>query len=75
MRVGVANQKVVVRTHRAARRSTIRKELDAAVRFQAQDAIPMPLDQAVLDYQPLGMVDTPERTAPADPDRRRAAAT
>ena len=27
------------------------KELDTAVRFQAQDHIPMPLDQAVLDHQ------------------------
>ena len=35
-----------------------RKELDAAVRFQAQDEIPMPLDQAVLDWQPLDVVDT-----------------
>jgi type IV pilus assembly protein PilM len=52
VRVGVANQKIVVRvlhvppTENAA-------ELDAAVRFQAQDQLPMPLDKAVLDYVPL----------------------
>ena len=32
------------------------KELDAAVRFQAQDQLPMPLDHAVLDYQRLDVV-------------------
>jgi type IV pilus assembly protein PilM len=30
------------------------------VRFQAQDNIPMPLDQAVLDYQPLGRYEGPQ---------------
>jgi len=30
------------------------------VRFQAQDQIPMPLDAAVLDFQPLDVIDTPE---------------
>ena len=34
------------------------KELEAAVRFSAQDQIPMPLDSAVLDFQPLGIVET-----------------
>ena len=29
-------------------------ELDAAVRFRAQDEIPMPLDQAVLDHRVIG---------------------
>ena len=32
------------------------KELAAAVRFQAQDQLPMPLEHAVLDYQPLDVV-------------------
>src|SRR5205085_573346 len=36
------------------------KQLDQAVRFQARDEIPMPLDQAVLDWQALDVVDTPE---------------
>ncbi len=59
VRVGVANQKVAVRTVDLPPIEN-RKELDAAVRFQAQDVIPMPLDQAVLDWQPLALVDTPE---------------
>jgi type IV pilus assembly protein PilM len=37
---------------------TDRKELEAAVRFSAQDQIPMPLDSAVIDFQPLGIVET-----------------
>ena len=57
VRVGVANQKIVVRTIELPPLDD-RKELDAAVRFQAQDEIPMPLDQAVLDWQPLDVVDT-----------------
>src|SRR5207244_10797673 len=35
------------------------KELAAAVQFQAQDQIPMPLASAVMDFQALGVVDTP----------------
>ena len=50
VRIGVANQKVVVRTIELPVGAE-GKELDAAVRFQAQDALPMPLDQAVLDWQ------------------------
>jgi type IV pilus assembly protein PilM len=38
---------------------TDRKELAAAVRFQAQDQVPMPLSNAVLDFHPLGLIDTP----------------
>ena len=59
VRVGVANQKVAVRT---VDLPVIEdpKELDAAVRFQAQDVIPMPLEQAVLDWQPLEVIDTPD---------------
>ena len=48
--LGVANQRVVVRTLRMPLIED-EKELDTAVRFQAQDHIPMPLDQAVLDHQ------------------------
>jgi type IV pilus assembly protein PilM len=53
VRLGVANQRVVVRTLRFP---AIEKpdELDAAIRFQAQDHIPMPLDQAVVEYQIIG---------------------
>ena len=38
---------------------TDRKELATAVRFQAEDQVPMPLDNAVLDFHALGVIDTP----------------
>jgi type IV pilus assembly protein PilM len=50
VRLGVANQRVVVRTLRLPLIEDS-KELDAAIRFQAQEQIPMPLEQAVLDHQ------------------------
>ncbi|MDX6698279.1 MAG: type pilus assembly protein PilM [Solirubrobacteraceae bacterium] len=59
VRLGVANQRIVVRLIELPPVDDPR-ELDAVVRFQAQDNIPMPLDQAVLDYQPLGRVETPQ---------------
>jgi type IV pilus assembly protein PilM len=59
VRVGVANQKIVVR-HMELPYLANPKELEAAVRFQAQDQIPMPLDQAVIDFTPLDIVDGPE---------------
>jgi type IV pilus assembly protein PilM len=58
VRVGVANQRTVLRTLDLPP-VTDRKELDAAVRFQAQDQVPMPLGNAVLDFHALGVVDTP----------------
>jgi type IV pilus assembly protein PilM len=58
VRVGVANQRTVLRTLELPP-VTDRKELDAAVRFQAQDQVPMPLGNAVMDFHPLGVVDTP----------------
>ena len=57
VRVGVANQKVVVRTLELPALDDP-KELAAAVAFQAQDLIPMPLDQAVLDWAVLDVVET-----------------
>ncbi len=50
VRVGVANQRVVVRNLRMPLIESAR-ELETAIRFQAQDQIPMPLEQAVLDWQ------------------------
>ena len=50
VRVGVANQRVVVRTMRLPLIEDA-TERETAIRFQAQDQIPMPLDQAVLDHQ------------------------
>lgn len=58
VRVGVANQRTVLRTLELPP-VTDQKELAAAVTFQAQDQVPMPLNNAVLDFHPLGIVDTP----------------
>jgi type IV pilus assembly protein PilM len=58
VRVGIANQRTVMRTLELPP-LTDRKELAAAVRFQAQDQVPMPLSNAVLDFHPLGVIDTP----------------
>jgi type IV pilus assembly protein PilM len=57
VRLGVATQRIVVRTIDLPPIEDA-KQLGAAVRFQAQDHIPMPLDQAVLAHQSLGIVDT-----------------
>src|SRR5262245_36297428 len=45
VRLGVGNQRVVVRTVRLPAIED-HKEMEAAVRFQAQEQMPMPLDQA-----------------------------
>ncbi len=58
VRLGIANQRIVVRTIDLPP-LTDEKALAAAVRVQAPDHIPMPMDEAVLDWQPLGLVDTP----------------
>ena len=57
VRVGIANAKIVVRVIELPPIPDA-KELEAAVRFQAQEHIPMPLDNAVLDFQPLDIVDS-----------------
>jgi type IV pilus assembly protein PilM len=56
--VGVANQRTVLRTLELPPIPD-GKELETAVRFQAEDQVPMPLENAVLDYHPLGVIDTP----------------
>lgn len=58
VRVGVANQRIVMRWVELPPIEDD-KQLDAAVRFAAQDTIPMPLDTAVLDWQRSGLVETP----------------
>jgi len=63
VRVGVGNQRVIVRTVRLPAVENP-KELDAAVRFQAQEQIPMPLEQAVLEHQVVGGVPAEEGGAP-----------
>lgn len=50
VRLGVANQRVVVRTMSLPDIEDP-KQLEAAIRFQAQDEIPMPVDQAVLEWE------------------------
>jgi type IV pilus assembly protein PilM len=57
VRIGLANQRIVMRTLDLPP-LTGAKEIASAVRFQAQDHIPMPLDQAVLEHQSLGLVET-----------------
>ena len=53
VRLGIGNQRIVVRTLDLPR---IEKpaELETAIRFQASDQMPMPLDEAVLDWQLVG---------------------
>lgn len=63
VRLGVANQRVVVRTVRLPAIEDP-KEMDAAVRFQAQEQVPMPLDQAVLEHQVVGGVPGEEGSQP-----------
>ena len=50
--LGVANQKVVVRLLDFPRMSS--EDLKSAISFEAQDHIPMPMDEAILDYVVLG---------------------
>src|SRR4051812_9328101 len=59
VRVGVANQRVVVRSLQLPLIEDD-AELDTAIRFRAQEAIPMPLDQAVLDHQVVAKRDGPD---------------
>jgi len=53
VRLGIANQRVAVRTLRLPLIEDD-DELETAIRFQAQEHLPMPLDQAVLDHQVVG---------------------
>jgi type IV pilus assembly protein PilM len=59
VRLGIANQRVVVRTLRLPAIDDP-KELEAAVRFEAQERIPMPIDQAILDHRVVGGVPAAE---------------
>lgn len=63
VRLGIGNQRVVVRTLRLPAIENP-KEMEAAVRFQAQEQMPMPLDQAVLEHQVVGGVPAEEGQAP-----------
>lgn len=59
VRIGVANQRIVMRWVELPPIED-KKQLDAAVRFAAQDTVPMPLDTAVLDWQSAGLIETPQ---------------
>jgi type IV pilus assembly protein PilM len=58
VRLGVANQRIVVRTVDLPVFNEA-SALEEAVRASAPDNIPMPMDEAVLDFHTLGTVDTP----------------
>ena len=59
VRLGVANQQIVVRQLDMPFIED-EAEREAAVRFQAAEAIAMPLDEAVLDFQPVGVTQGPD---------------
>jgi type IV pilus assembly protein PilM len=59
--LGVSNQQIVVRVVELPRIED-EKQRDAAVRFQAAEAIAMPLDEAVLDHQVAGFAEAPDGT-------------
>jgi type IV pilus assembly protein PilM len=57
VRLGVANQQIVVRQLEMPLIAEP-DERDRAIRFQAAEAIPMPLDEVVLDYVTVGAHET-----------------
>jgi type IV pilus assembly protein PilM len=61
VRLGVSNQQIVLRVVELPRIED-EKQRDAAVRFQAAEAIAMPLDEAVLDHQVAGYSEAPDGT-------------
>jgi Tfp pilus assembly PilM family ATPase len=56
VRLGVASQKIAVRVIELPKIDN-EQELEAAVRFQAQEELPMPLEQAVLAHRVLERVN------------------
>ena len=62
VRLGIANQQIVVRQMEIPKIDD-EKERAAAVRFQAAEAIAMPLDEVVLDHQVVGEAISPEGSA------------
>lgn len=61
VRLGVANQRVAVRTFRLPLIEDP-DERETAVRFQAQEHLPMPLDQAVMDHQVISRYTSEDGT-------------
>ena len=58
VRLGIANQRIVVRSLDLPVIEDP-KGLAAAVHAEAPDHIPMPMEEAVVDFQSLGVVETP----------------
>jgi type IV pilus assembly protein PilM len=56
VRVGVASPRLIVR--QVEMPVMTREELAGALRFQAQELIPIPLEEAVIDFAILGTVET-----------------
>jgi type IV pilus assembly protein PilM len=56
VRLGIANQRIVVRTLDLPPLEDD-KALAAAVKVQAPDHIPMPMDEAIIDWHSLGIVE------------------
>lgn len=61
VRIGVANRRVVVRQIELP--AMAREDLEGAIRFQAQDYIPIPLPEAVMDFEVLEELTGPEGEA------------
>ena len=59
VRLGIANQRVVVRSIQLPLIED-EDEIDTAVRFRAQEQIPMPLEEAVLDHRVVSRGTGPE---------------
>jgi type IV pilus assembly protein PilM len=62
VRLGISNQQIVVRQLDLPKIDD-ESERSAAVRFQAAEAIAMPLDEVVLDHQVIGETISPEGAA------------
>ena len=61
VRLGIANQQIVVRVIELPRIED-EKQREAAVRFQAAEAIAMPLNEAILDHQVAGYAEAADGT-------------
>jgi type IV pilus assembly protein PilM len=61
--LGVANQQIAVRSLDIPSIEDP-QERSAAVRFQASEAVAMPLDEAILDYQVISQATSPEGAGP-----------
>ena len=70
VRLGVANQQIVVRQLELPQIED-GKDLEAAVRFQAAEAIAMPLNEVVLDYHRVGDGVDADGNPRTNVDRRR----